>query len=74
MIAIVNFQFHDSEPEMFVMDTNKLGDTPFENDLKKALEGSATFKELIGSKYNDEWGAYRDAVIEMPLSNQTSPF
>ena len=69
MIVAVNYQFHDYENDLIVIDTNKLNiDDDFEKDLKKALESKKKYIQLDGLKYEDpEWNI-KAAVKKFPIT------
>jgi RNAse (barnase) inhibitor barstar len=54
MIIAVSYHFHDYEPEMVIIDTEKLStEDKFENDLKKALESKKKYITFNGKKYEN---------------------
>lgn len=70
MKVAVAYQFHDSEPKLFVLDTSKLCEGhPFENALREALEeNQESFVCLDGNQFGDQWGNLDNAKVPCPTN------
>lgn len=64
MIVALTYTFHDDESQMLLVDTDKLNvSNKFEKDLKKVLEGKKNYVQLMGEKYEDNFGDWENKCL-----------